>query len=137
RRPAYMTPKDVIDLIKEKEARVVDVRFTDLFGQVQHFSIPASALDEEKFTEGLAFDGSSIRGFKAINESDMILIPDPATAYIDPFTEVSTLNLVCDIEDPITREKYNRDPRQVAKTAEQYLKSSGIADTAYFGPEAE
>lgn len=132
-----MTPREVIDLATEREARVVDIRFTDLFGQQQHFSIPATALTEEKFTEGLAFDGSSIRGFKAINESDMLLIPDPATAYMDPFTECATLNLVCDIEDPITREKYNRDPRQVAKTAEQYLRSSGIADTAYFGPEAE
>ena len=132
-----MTPKDVIDLVREKEAKVVDVRFTDLLGQEQHFSIPASALDEDKFTEGLAFDGSSIRGFKVINESDMILIPDPDTAFIDPFTDVTTLNIVCDVEDPITREVYNRDPRQVAKKAEQYLRGSGIADTAYFGPEAE
>jgi glutamine synthetase len=132
-----MTPKDVIDFAREKEAKVVDVRFTDIVGQVQHFSIPATALDEDKFTEGLAFDGSSIRGFKAINESDMLLIPDPNTAYIDPFTDVTTLNITCDIEDPITREIYNRDPRQVAKKAEAYLKGSGIADTAYFGPEAE
>jgi glutamine synthetase len=132
-----MTPKDVIDLAKEKEAQVVDVRFTDLVGQVQHFTIPAATLDEDKFTEGLAFDGSSIRGFKAINESDMILIPDPSTAYIDPFTDVVTLNITCDVEDPITREAYNRDPRQVAKKAEQYLQSTGIADTAFFGPEAE
>ena len=85
-----MTPKDVIDLAKEKEAKVVDVRFTDLIGQVQHFSIPATALNEEKFEEGLPFDGSSIRGFKAINESDMLLIPDPNTAYIDPFMDVTT-----------------------------------------------
>ncbi|MCS6776087.1 MAG: type I glutamate--ammonia ligase [Chloroherpetonaceae bacterium] len=132
-----MTPKEVIDFVKEKEAQVVDIRFTDLFGQMQHFSIPAAALQEDTFTEGLAFDGSSIRGFKAINESDMLLIPDPATAFIDPFTEVTTLNLICDIVDPITREIYNRDPRQVAKMAEKYLQSTGIADTAYFGPEAE
>src|SRR5450432_840124 len=132
-----MTPKDVIALVKEKEAKVVDIRFTDLFGQQQHFSIPASALDEDKFDNGLAFDGSSIRGFKAINESDMILIPDPATAFIDPFMDVTTLNITCDIEDPITREIYNRDPRQVAKMAERYLQSTGIADTAFFGPEAE
>lgn len=132
-----MTPKDVIALVKEKEAKVVDIRFTDLFGQQQHFSIPASVLDEDKFDDGLAFDGSSIRGFKAINESDMLLIPDPDTAYIDPFTDVVTLNIVCDIEDPLTREIYNRDPRQVAKKAEKYLASTGIADTAYFGPEAE
>ncbi len=132
-----MTPKDVIDLVKEKEARVVDVRFTDIFGQMQHFSLPASALDEEKFEEGFAFDGSSIRGFKAINESDMLLIADPNTAFIDPFFEVTTLVLICDIIDPITREVYNRDPRQIAKKAEAYLKSTGIADTAFFGPEAE
>jgi len=132
-----LTPKDVIDLVKEKEARVVDVRFTDIFGQMQHFSLPASALDEEKFEEGFAFDGSSIRGFKAINESDMLLIADPNTAFIDPFFEVTTLVLICDIIDPITREVYNRDPRQIAKKAEAYLKSTGIADTAFFGPEAE
>jgi glutamine synthetase len=132
-----MTPKDVIDFVKEKEAQVVDIRFTDLLGQVQHFSIPASLLDEDKFAEGLAFDGSSIRGFKAINESDMLLIPDPSTAYIDPFTDVTTLNITCDIVDPITREIYNRDPRQVAKLAEKYLQSTGIADTCFFGPEAE
>ena len=131
------TPEDVINLIKEKGARVVDIRFTDLIGQVQHFSIPAGLLDEEKFEEGLAFDGSSIRGFKAINESDMILIPDPATAYVDPFFEETTINITCDIEDPITRERYNRDPRQIAKNAEAYLQSTGLADTCYFGPEAE
>lgn len=132
-----MTPKDVIDLVRETEAKVVDIRFTDLIGQVQHFSIPATILSEDTFADGLAFDGSSIRGFKAINESDMLLIPDPGTAYIDPFTDVTTLNITCDIEDPITREIYNRDPRQVAKMAEKYLQSTGIADTAYFGPEAE
>jgi glutamine synthetase len=132
-----MTPKDVIDLAREKEAKVVDIRFTDLIGQQQHFSIPAELLDEEKFEEGLAFDGSSIRGFKAINESDMLLVPDPDTAFIDPFFDVTTLVVTCDIEDPITRERYNRDPRQVAKKAEAYLQSTGIADTAYFGPEAE
>jgi glutamine synthetase len=132
-----MTPKDVIDLAKEKEAKVVDIRFTDLIGQQQHFSIPAEHLDEDKFADGLAFDGSSIRGFKAINESDMLLIPDPETAFIDPFYDVTTLVITCDIEDPITREQYNRDPRQVAKKAEAYLQSTGIADTAFFGPEAE
>jgi len=132
-----MTPKDVLDLVREKEAKVVDVRFTDLIGQQQHFSIPATALDEDKFADGLAFDGSSIRGFKAINESDMILIPDPSTAFIDPFFDVTTLVITCDIEDPITRERYDRDPRGVAKKAEAYLQSTGIADTAFFGPEAE
>ena len=132
-----MTPKDVIDLAKEKEAKVIDIRFTDLPGQEQHFSIPATLLNEDTFVDGLAFDGSSIRGFKAINESDMLLIPDPNTAYVDPFYDVTTLNITCDIEDPITREKYNRDPRQIAKKAEAYLVSTGIADTAYLGPEAE
>ncbi len=132
-----MTPKDVIDLVKETEAKVVDIRFTDLPGQQQHFSIPAKLLTEDVFADGLAFDGSSIRGFKAINESDMLLIPDPDTAFVDPFFEVTTLNITCDIEDPITREKYNRDPRQVAKKAEAYLKSTGLADTAFLGPEAE
>lgn len=132
-----MTPKDVIDLVKETEAKVIDVRFTDMPGQQQHFSIPAKLLTEDTFVDGLAFDGSSIRGFKAINESDMLLIPDPNTAFVDPFFDVTTLNITCDIEDPITREKYNRDPRQVAKKAEAYLQSTGLADTAYFGPEAE
>ncbi len=132
-----MTPKDVIDLAREREARVVDIRFTDLVGQQQHFSIPVEVLKEDVFADGLAFDGSSIRGFKAINESDMLLIPDPSTAYIDPFFDVTTLNIVCDIEDPITREQYDRDPRQIAKKAEAYLKQTGIADTAFFGPEAE
>jgi len=132
-----MTPKDVIDLVKETEAKVVDIRFTDMPGQQQHFSIPAKLLTEDIFVDGLAFDGSSIRGFKAINESDMLLIPDPSTAFVDPFFDVTTLNITCDIEDPITREKYNRDPRHVAKKAESYLKSTGIADTAFLGPEAE
>jgi glutamine synthetase len=132
-----MTPKDVIDLVKETEAKVVDVRFTDVFGQVQHFSLPATLFTEDVFKEGLAFDGSSIRGFKVINESDMLLVPDPSTAFLDPFTDVTTLNIICDVEDPITREIYNRDPRQVAKSAERYLQSTGIADSCFFGPEAE
>ncbi len=132
-----MTPKDVIDLVKETEAKVVDVRFTDMPGTQHHFSLPAKLLTEDTFVDGLAFDGSSIRGFKAINESDMLLMPDPNTAFVDPFFDVTTMNIVCDIEDPITREKYNRDPRQVAKKAEAYLISTGIADTAFLGPEAE
>lgn len=132
-----MTPREVIDLATEREARVVDVRFVDLFGQWQHFSMPATLLSEELFEDGIGFDGSSIRGFQKINESDMLLIPDPNTAFMDPFYEVSTLNLICDIEDPITRERYSRDPRNVAKKAEAYLQSQGIADVAYFGPEAE
>jgi glutamine synthetase len=132
-----MTPKDVLALVKEKEAKVFDVRFTDLLGQQQHFSIPAAILSEDTFADGLAFDGSSIRGFKAINESDMLLIPDPDTVFVDPFAEETTLIITCDIEDPITRERYNRDPRGIAKQAQAYLASTGIADTAFFGPEAE
>ncbi len=132
-----MTPKEVIDFAREREVRVVDIRFTDLIGQQQHFSIPVEVLKEDVFADGLAFDGSSIRGFKAINESDMLLIPDPTTAFIDPFFDVPTLNIVCDIEDPITRELYNRDPRSVSKKAEAYLKSTGIADTCFMGPEPE
>jgi glutamine synthetase len=132
-----MTPREVIDLATEREAKIVDVRFVDLPGMWQHFSMPASLLNEELFEDGIGFDGSSIRGFQKINESDMLLIPDPDTAFMDPFTEVSTLNIICDIEDPITRERYSRDPRNVAKKAENYLKQSGVADVAYFGPEAE
>jgi glutamine synthetase len=132
-----MTPKEVIELAKAKEARVVDIKFCDLFGAWQHFSIPASTLSEEMFEEGLGFDGSSIRGFQKINESDMLLKPDPNTAFIDPFTEVTTLSILCDIEDPTTGKEYSRDPRYTAKKAEAYLKTTGIADTAYFGAEAE
>jgi len=132
-----MTPKDVMDLAVEREAKIVDVRFVDLPGIWQHFSMPATTLTQETFEDGIGFDGSSIRGFQKINESDMLLIPDPDTAFMDPFSEVAQLNIICDIEDPITRERYSRDPRQVAKKAEAYLRSSGIADVAYFGPEAE
>lgn len=132
-----MTPKEVIELAKSKEAKVVDIKFCDLLGSWQHFSIPASTFEEEMFTDGLGFDGSSIRGFQKIDESDMLLIPDPDTAFMDPFTEVPTLSILCDIEDPLTRKPYSRDPRYTAKKAEQYLKDSGIADVAYFGAEAE
>jgi len=132
-----MTPKEVIELVKSKEAKVVDVKFCDLFGAWQHFSIPASTLHEDMFVDGLGFDGSSIRGFQKINESDMLLMLDPDTAVMDPFTEVPTLSILCDIEDPLTRKPYSRDPRYTAKKAEQYLKDSGIADTAFFGAEAE
>lgn len=132
-----MTPQEVIDLAKSKEARVVDVKFCDLFGAWQHFSMPASTLSLDMFEEGLGFDGSSIRGFQKINESDMLLFPDPSTAMIDPFTEVTTLSLVCDIKDPTTGQAYSRDPRFTAKKAEAYLKETGIADVAFFGAEAE
>ena len=130
-----MTSREVIELAKE--FKVVDFKFCDLFGAWQHFSIPAATLDEEMFSEGLGFDGSSIRGFQKINESDMLLIPDPNFVFPDPFTEQPTLSIVCDIKDPVTGDAYSRDPRLTARKAEAYLKSSGIADTAYFGAEAE
>lgn len=132
-----MTPKDVLKLIKDQGIQIVDTRFTDLFGGWQHYSIPASRLTEDMFVEGMGFDGSSIKGFQAINESDMLMVPDPNTAFIDPILKIPTLVLICDIIDPITRQPYTRDPRTVAKKAEAYLKTTGIADTAYFGPEAE
>jgi len=132
-----MTPKDVLAMIKEHDIKMVDVRFTDLPGTWQHFSLPASMLSEDDFVNGLGFDGSSIRGFQAINESDMLVVPDPDTAFIDPLLKIPTLVLICDIRDPITGENYSRDPRYIARKAEDYLRSTGIADTAYFGPEAE
>jgi glutamine synthetase len=127
----------VLKLIQERKVQVVDVKFCDLPGTWQHFSIPAGALDEDVFKEGLGFDGSSIRGFQAINESDMLLLPDPASAFVDPVLEVPTLSLTCDIYDPITLEPYSRDPRFIAFKAEEYLKTTGIATTSYWGPEAE
>jgi glutamine synthetase len=132
-----MTPKDVLKLAKEKGVQVVDLRFIDMPGTWQHFSISVSELTEDLFSEGIGFDGSSIRGFQAINESDMLLFPDPATATLDPFTEHSTLVLICDVKDPITGGNYSRDPRYVAKKAEEYVKKLGIADTIYIGPELE
>ncbi|HUL69526.1 MAG TPA: type I glutamate--ammonia ligase [Gemmatimonadales bacterium] len=129
--------KKVLDLIKQKNIQVVDVKFTDLPGTWQHFSIPAHTLDEDMVAEGLGFDGSSIRGFQAINESDMLLMPDVSTAFVDPVLAVPTLSIVCDVYDPITLEPYSRDPRHIAFKAEEYLKSSGIATTSYWGPEAE
>jgi glutamine synthetase len=132
------SPNDVIAFIKENNIEIIDVKFTDVFGQWQHFSMPASEFDiETAFEDGMGFDGSSIRGFQSIESSDMILLADPNTAVIDPICEAPTLSLVCDIYDPITREPYSRDSRYVAKKASQYLVDSGIADTAYFGPEAE
>ena len=131
------TPADVVQMATDAGVKMVDLRFTDLFGTWQHFSLPARELTEEMFEEGVGFDGSSIRGFQAIQESDMILIPDPDTAIVDPFLEVPTLSIVCDIFDPITRQPYTRDARYVAKKAEAYLRQTGIADTSYWGPEAE
>lgn len=131
------TPADVVKVIKEKNIKVVDYKFMDFPGLWQHFSHPASEVSEETFTDGLGFDGSSIRGWQAIHESDMVLLPDPTTALIDPFREVPTLSLICNVVMPITREKYTRDPRNIALKAEAYLKSTGLGDVAYFGPEAE
>ncbi len=132
-----MTPKDVVKFSNENNAKMVDLKFLDFVGIWQHFTIPVSELKEEIFEEGLGFDGSSIRGWQPIHASDMLVIPDPSTAVMDPFMEEATLSLICDIIDPITRETYSRDPRSIAKKAEAYLKSTGIADTAYFGPEPE
>src|ERR1700746_1074017 len=131
------SPGDVMKMIKDSGIEVVDARFCDLPGLMQHFSIPAHELSEDVFEDGLGFDGSSIRGFQEIQESDMLLIPDPSTAVIDPFREHATLNINCFVRDPLTGESYSRDPRFIVQKAEAYLKSTGIADTAYFGPEAE
>jgi glutamine synthetase len=131
------SPADVIDRARSAGVKVVDVRFTDLFGAWQHFSLPLDELSDQAFLEGLGFDGSSIRGFQTIDESDMLLRPDPDTAVVDPVLRVPTMYLVGDIFDPTTGQPYTRDPRFVARKAESYLKASGIADTSYFGPEAE
>jgi glutamine synthetase len=132
-----MTPKDVIKLAQEKGAKIVDLRFIDVPGLWQHFSIPVAELGEELFEEGIGFDGSSIRGFQTIDESDMLLFPDPATAVMDPYTAVPTLVLICNVRDPITGDSYSRDPRYVAQKAEAYVKKIGLADTIYIGPELE
>ena len=126
-----------LSLIKEHDIKWIDLRFTDTKGKEQHLSIPSSYIDDEFFENGQMFDGSSIAGWKGIDESDMILMPDDSTATIDPFTEAATLNLRCDIVEPSTMQGYERDPRSVARRAEEYLKSTGIADTAFFGPEPE
>lgn len=132
-----MTAKEAIQYMQENQAQFVDIRFTDPFGMWHHFSMPTTAFKEHCFHDGLGFDGSSIRGFQSIDKSDMLLIPDPDTVFMDPFTEHQTAVVICNIEDPLTRERYSRDPRYVAHKAQQYLKSTGIGDTAYFGPEAE
>jgi len=132
-----MSPKDVLKMIKENEVRYVDLRFCDTKGKEQHVTIPASTVDDDMFEEGKMFDGSSIAGWKHINESDMILMPDASTAVLDPFFEDVTLVLRCDIIEPADMQGYERDPRSIAKRAEAYMKSTGIADTALFGPENE
>ena len=132
-----MTPKEVLEFAKENGAVMVDLKFMDFPGSWQHFSVPVAELKEDSFEDGFGFDGSSIRGWQPINASDMLVIPDAETAMMDPFTKHPTLSLICNISDPITKERYSRDPRNVAQKAEAYLKSTGIGDTAYFGPEAE
>src|SRR5690349_5486839 len=128
-----MTSKEVLEFAKKNDVKQLDLRFTDLPGVQQHVSYPIGELSAESFEEGFGFDGSSIRGWAAINESDMVLIPDPDTSFVDPFYEFKSLVMVCDVIDPITRQPYDRDPRRVARKAELYLQNSSLADTAYFG----
>lgn len=134
---ALETKADAEALINQEGVEYVSVRFTDLIGVQQHFTVPASEFLKDAFTDGMPFDGSSVKGFQAINESDMNLVPDVSTAFIDPFRKHKTLDVAFSIVDPVTGEPYSRDPRQVAAKAESYLKSTGIADTASFAPEAE
>jgi glutamine synthetase len=131
------SPAEVLDRARAAGVKVVDIRFVDLPGTWQHFSVPLSSFEEDAFSEGLGFDGSSIRGFQTINESDMLLLPDPDSATVDPVLQIPTLYLVCNVVDPITRESYTRDPRFIAQKAEAYLAETGIADVSYWGPEAE
>jgi glutamine synthetase len=132
-----MTPREVIEFAKKNKVEIVDLKFVDVPGLWQHFSISTSELTEDLFEEGIGFDGSSIRGFQTIDESDMLLIPDPNSAFLDPFTQLPTLNLICNVRDPVTGQTYSRDPRYVAQKAEKHLKSTGIADISYWGPEIE
>jgi glutamine synthetase len=131
------TASDVQQLAKEAGVKIVDLKFVDLPGVWQHFSIPAEDLDEDLFQDGIGFDGSSIRGYQQIHESDMLLVADPETAYVDPNLEIPTLSLICNVRDPLTLQPYNRDPRYIAQKAELYLKGSGFADISYWGPELE
>jgi glutamine synthetase len=137
RKKLPVTPKDVLAYCREKEVRAVDLRFTDFLGQWQHITVPVAHLREDSFEDGFGFDGSSIRGWQTINESDMLLLPQPDTAFLDSFTQMPTLVLLCNVQDPITREDYSRDPRYVARKAVNYLQSTGIADKAFYGPECE
>ncbi|NCO66521.1 MAG: type I glutamate--ammonia ligase [Candidatus Aquicultor secundus] len=131
------TPKEVLAFAKKNNAVFVDLKFIDLPGVWQHFAVPIDELSEESFEDGFGFDGSSIRGWKSIHASDMIILPDPSTVIMDPFKKYPTISLICDIADPITKEPYDRDPRYIATKATNYMKSTGVADAAYFGPEAE
>jgi len=128
---------EVLKFIGDQKVEFVDVRFCDLPGTVQHFTVPVESFDEKTFTDGLMFDGSSIRGFQQIHESDMLLMPDPSTAMLDPFRQHTTLNITFFVHDPLTGEPYSRDPRNIARKAQDFLRGTGIADTVYFGPEAE
>ncbi|MEM9752412.1 MAG: type I glutamate--ammonia ligase [Planctomycetota bacterium] len=132
-----MSPQDVLQLMREREVAFLDCRFMDFPGLWQHTTYTASDVNEDTLTHGFGFDGSSIRGWQRINESDMLLVPDCSTAVMDPFTQRPTLIVICDIKDPITKKRYSRDPRSIARKAQDYLKGTGIADTAYFGPEME
>src|ERR1700757_1093632 len=126
---------DVLKVINDDKIEMVDLRFTDLPGLWQHFSVPPRALAADAFSEGVGFDGSSIRGFQEIQESDMLVVPDPTTAFLDPFAEATTLVLVCKIRDPVSGQAYSRDARHIAQKAEAYLKAARLGDVAYFGPE--
>ena len=128
---------NVLSFVKSKKIEFVDLKFMDFPGQWQHFTVPVSQLEADSFEDGFGFDGSSIRGWKAINESDMLIIPDPNTMFVDPFIIAPTISLICDVYEPATKEKYSRCPRNIAQKAEAYLNSTGLADTVYFGPEAE
>jgi glutamine synthetase len=132
-----MTPKDVLQLARDTQAVMLDLKFIDLFGAWQHTTVPIERLSESIFQEGFGFDGSSIRGFQPIFASDMVMIPDPTTVVLDPFPEHTTLSMICHVRDPLTHQPYSKDPRYIAEKAELYLKTTGIADTAYFGPEFE
>jgi glutamine synthetase len=132
-----MNPADVAKLIKDAKVEIVDFKFVDFVGLWQHFSISVKEYSDDLYTDGIGFDGSSIRGFQSIDESDMLLVPDPNTAFLDPFTKHTTLSLICNVRDPVTGKPYSRDPRYVASKAEKYLIETGLADTSYWGPEAE
>jgi glutamine synthetase len=134
---AAKTPADVIKLIKDKKIKAVDLRFMDFPGMQQHFTVPIHCIDQDVFKDGLGFDGSSIRGWQVINESDMLVIPAPETAFVDPFAKEPTLVMICNIQDPVTKEDYTRDPRNISRKAVKYLQSLGLADMAYMGPELE